>query len=71
MNVKIIKRIHEFIEAKSTGSPSDLALKLNLTERSVYNYIAFMKTDLNAPVKYDYEIMNYIYERECTLNFEG
>lgn len=71
MNVKIIKRIHELIETKSTGSPSDLALKLNLTERSVYNYISFMKTDLNAPVKYDYEIMNYIYERECSLNFEG
>jgi hypothetical protein len=52
-----------------TGSPKHLALKLGLSERSVYNYIAFMKNQLNAPIKYDYQRQSYVYLYEWDYKF--
>lgn len=52
-----------------TGSPKQLASKLSMTERTVYNYIAFMKKALNAPIVYDYHRMSYIYNNDGEFKF--
>ena len=52
-----------------TGSPKQLASKLSMTERSVYNYIAFMKQEMNAPILYDYQRITYIYDNDCEFKF--
>jgi len=42
-------RMDHLILYKSTGRPADLASKLDISERSVYEYIRFMK-GLGAPI---------------------
>lgn len=71
MDIRVIIRIHELIISKQTGSPKELSEKLELSERTIYNYIAFMRNDLNAPIIYSTPITSYCYERECELNFTG
>ncbi len=71
MNIMIIIRLHELIETKNTGTPRDLAQKLNLSERMVYNYISFMKDELNACIVYDAQKATYCYKNDSKLNFKG
>jgi transcriptional antiterminator len=71
MNVRIIKKLHEYIITERTGSPKDLATKLGVSERTVYSYISYMKTEMNAPIVFDNQKGNYYYERECLLAFWG
>ncbi|TDE04275.1 HTH domain-containing protein [Flavobacterium sandaracinum] len=71
MDIRIIKRLHEFVITERTGTPKELAAKLGVSERSVYNYISYMKNEMNAPITYDNQKGNYFYKRECELSFEG
>jgi transcriptional antiterminator len=71
MDIRIIIRLHEFLQTERTGTPKELAFKLGVSERSVYNYISFMKTYLNAPITYNVQKGNYGYLRICNLNFRG
>ncbi|WP_324069367.1 MAG: HTH domain-containing protein [Flavobacterium sp.] len=68
MDIRIIIRIDELISKEMTGSPKNLASKLSITERSVYNYIAFMKKEMNAPIVYDYHKISYVYYDEWCFN---
>lgn len=52
-----------------TGSPKELASKLLISERSVYNYIAFMKFELQAPIQYNYHKMTYVYHKPWEFKF--
>jgi hypothetical protein len=52
-----------------TGSPKQLASKLAITERSVYNYIAFMKRELKAPIVYNYQRLSYVYNDDWDFKF--
>lgn len=71
MDIRIIKKIHEFILTERTGSPKELARKLDISERTIYNYISYMKIEMNAPILFDNQKGNYLYERECLLAFDG
>ncbi|MFZ4107133.1 hypothetical protein [Flavobacterium sp.] len=46
-----------------------MASKLSITERTVYNYISFMKKKLNAPIVYDYHRMSYVYNKDGEFKF--
>ena len=50
MRIQFIKYIHEKILIEGTGSPKELALLLNTSERTIYNYIKYMRLELNAPI---------------------
>jgi tetrahydromethanopterin S-methyltransferase subunit H len=71
LDIRIIIQLHEFVRTAQTGTPKELASKLGISERSVYNYISFMKTDLQAPIWYDNQKGSYSYKRICELCFEG
>ena len=71
MNIRIIKKLHEYIITERTGSPKELANKLGVSERTVYSYISYMKTEMNAPIIYYNQKGNYLYGRVCELKFEG
>lgn len=71
MDIRIIIRLHDYLITEQTGAPKELALKLGISERSVYNYIAYMKSEMNAPITYDNQKGNYCYQRDCELRFEG
>lgn len=69
MDIRIIIRIDNLIMNEMTGSPKQLASKLAITERSVYNYIAFMKRELKAPIVYNYQRLSYVYNDNWEFKF--
>lgn len=71
MDIRIIKKLHEFIFTERTGNPKELSNKLGVSERTVYNYISFMKIEMNAPIVFDIQKGNYFYNRPCLLIFKG
>lgn len=58
-----------YIRTKSTGTPKQLAIKLNLCERQTREYVNLFK-ELGAPVKYDRSRNCYYYEFEGVFNFK-
>ena len=71
MDIRILIRIDELIRTKLTGTPKQLAQKLEIYERSVHYYIAFMKKEMKAPIVYDSKNETYLYETECNVCFTG
>ncbi|MFV8393198.1 HTH domain-containing protein [Flavobacterium sp. LB2P6] len=71
MDIRIIKKIHEFISTERTGSPKELSNKLCISQRTVYNYISYMKMEMDAPIVFDMQKGNYFYHRPCLLIFKG
>ena len=57
-----LKRIDYLIQTKSTGTPQELANKLNISKRWVYEYINMLK-ELGAPIKYCEITRSYLYEQ--------
>ncbi len=71
MDIRIIIRLHDFIRLEQTGSPKDLGYKLGISNRTLYEYIAFMKYELNAPIVYVRHIQSYKYSSNCRFCFDG
>jgi transcriptional antiterminator len=69
MDIRTIKKIHEKILNESTGTPKELACALNVSERTVFNYIKFMREELKAPIIYNRIKDAYQYETVCSINF--
>ncbi len=53
-------RINTLVKHRATGSPRELAGKLGISERRVYEYINNMK-ELGAPIAFSYYHNSYIY----------
>lgn len=71
MDIRIIIKLHELLKAERTGNPKELSYKLGISERTVYNYISFMKTELNAPIIFKIQSRSYCYYKNCELCFKG
>lgn len=61
-----ILRINTLVKLRATGSPRELACKLGISERSVYEYINDMK-ELGAPIAFSYSHNSYIYYADGEL----
>jgi hypothetical protein len=70
MDIRKIITIHELIRKQRTGKPKVLATRIGVSERTVYHYISFIKTELKAPVKWDTMRESYFYETNGKLHFE-
>lgn len=68
MDIRIIKKIHSKILTESTGNPKIFAMKLNVSERTIYNYINFMRNELKAPIIYNRAKGTYLYDGNCNIN---
>jgi hypothetical protein len=62
-SLKIISRMNRLISIQCTGKPAQFAFKLNISERSLFNYLAWMKSS-GAPIKYSKCKESYIYTME-------
>jgi hypothetical protein len=71
MDIRIFIRLHELIDSKQTGNLRNLSNKLEISERSVNYYIAFMRNELGAPIVYDRKLESYLYEMDCKLCFRA
>lgn len=65
-----LSRIDSLIRIKGTGTPSELADKIGMSERSTYEYIRLMK-DFGAPVLYSRQRKSYYYKEDgkFTISF--
>lgn len=61
--VERFKRIDAIIQNKSSGTPAQLAAKLDVSENTLYEFIAVMK-ELGAPIVYDKFANRYSYAHQ-------
>ena len=59
--LRTIERLHYLIKRKGTGRPTDLARRLGISERCLYNLLNEMKT-MGAPIYYNKTRKSYCYE---------
>ena len=65
--IQQIERVDALIRRKGTGTPADLARKLNVSERTVYNLIDLM-IRMGAPIYYCNERKSFCYEYEVEFS---
>ncbi len=58
-----LERIDHLIRIKGTGSPADLAKRLNMSQRNIYQYLNLMR-DMGAPIKFDPFRETYFYSED-------
>lgn len=61
--------IDYLIRIKSAGSPKQLAIRLSISERSVYELLHLMK-ELGAPIRYCRLRKTYYYNQKGRFNFK-
>lgn len=66
--ISTIERVDQLIRLKATGAPNDLANRLGVSRRCLFNIIKVMK-EMEAPIKFCNSRQSYYYERECKLAF--
>ncbi|MGB5647455.1 DNA-binding protein [Muriicola sp.] len=64
-----LQRIHFLIEKECTGSPYELACKMNVSERSIYNLIDYLR-DFEAIIRYDRSRKTYYYQNKFSLSLQ-
>jgi predicted DNA-binding transcriptional regulator YafY len=57
------KKIDYLICIRGTGTPAQLADKLDISESMVYEYLSVLR-DQGAPIAYDKERQTYFYEKK-------
>lgn len=70
MDIRKIIFINGLIKAQRTGSPKALCVQLGVSERTVHNYLRYMRIELKAPIKWNSYKNNYIYENNGEFKFE-
>lgn len=72
--IQRLERVHYLIKRKATGTPQELARRLDVSLRTVHEVIRAMK-ELGGPIYYCQERRSYCYEYlvefSCSLGFEG
>ena len=62
-----IERIDCIIQAGKAGKDKELARKLGVSKRSIFNMLRIMKEDLKAPIVFDRKLNTYRYTREGSI----
>ncbi len=60
--LKLLDRVHQLIRRKATGTPKQLAKRLDMSERCLYNIISLLK-EMGGPIYYCSAKQSYCYER--------
>ena len=64
-----LQTIDYLIRIKGTGNPSQLAKRLHISERTLYEFLRMMK-DLGAPIEYDRYKESYYYGEKGGFNIK-
>lgn len=62
--------INKQITKERTGSPSQLAYYLGVSERTLHNYLSYMRSELKAPIKWSQYKGTYYYSSSGKLDLE-
>ncbi len=63
---KIIYFIH-LVDKERTGTAKAAAEKIGVSERMIFNYVNFLKNQLNAPISYNREKQSFVFTEEGKL----
>ena len=66
--IQRIERLDQLIRLKATGNPNELADKLEISNRQLFNLLNIMRNELNAPIRFDNESNSYIYAEHGKIN---
>ena len=61
-----LRKAHQLIQQECTGTPSEFANKLNISERQLYNITDYLK-EIDAPIKYQRKTETYYYTTSFDL----
>lgn len=59
--IEKVERLDRLIRQGSTGTAEELAQKLGISKRSVFNYLKWMK-DREAPIAFSRKQKSYVYK---------
>jgi predicted DNA-binding transcriptional regulator YafY len=60
--------LHSLIKKRATGAPEQLAKKLNVSERTAFEYIEILRS-LGADIKYSRDRQSYYYTLDGSFDF--
>lgn len=60
-------RIDSLIKIKGTGTPDDLARRIGVSKRTIYDYLNIMR-EFGAPIKYSPKRKSYYYDGDGSFN---
>ncbi len=66
--IELIKRIDQLTRLQATGTPDELANKLEVSKSKLYRIINMMK-DFNAPIEYNTTLETFLYKKEVGFKF--
>lgn len=66
--IKRIERIDQLIRMKATGSPKELAKRLEISRSTLYNILDFMKTQ-GVEIYYCAERQSFCYKKDVYFCF--
>ena len=70
MNIIKIKQFIQLVEKERTGSPSQVAELLQVSDRMIHNYVNLLKNNFNAPIEYNRYKKSYNFTKKGVLNWE-
>jgi hypothetical protein len=68
MNIEILQKMIDNIAQENTGTPSEFAADLKISERAIYKYISLMRSEFNAPIKYCRKRKSYCFTENGSLD---
>ena len=69
MNIEKFRYFIHLVEKERTGTPAELAKKLEVTERTIYSYVFTLKNELNAPIEFNKYRKTYCFDRPGRFNW--
>ncbi len=66
--IELVEKIDLLIQKRTTGTPLELASKLNISVLELYEAIDILE-GFNAPIIYDWVIQSYIYSQKVDFRF--
>lgn len=67
--IRLVEQLDQLIRMKATGTPKDIAARLEMSERNFYRLIDGMKT-MGFPISYCKLRQTYFYEKTVKFSFE-
>jgi predicted DNA-binding transcriptional regulator YafY len=67
--IEQLRRVDQLIRMKNTGSPRELAQRLGVSERSIYENITLLCKHFNCPIKYSRLRRTYYYTKPGKVVF--
>jgi predicted DNA-binding transcriptional regulator YafY len=70
MNIEKLESLHNLIVSGRARNTKAIARSLNVSDRMVYNYLNYMRNELNAPLVFDKNSGGYRYTEQGELSFK-